>query len=128
MMRWSRQLAHGCVPVAPRVEPQRLDEGGELGAPLGERRRDVGERLLLAGLHLDLGRDQLADEVRLERRALRGGLHLLEAVHEVERRGVEERELLLDRDGEVLGGVEALARLGRGSVRVARRRLMVREG
>ena len=93
-------------------EPERLDEGRQLRAPLGERGRDVGERLLLAGLHLDLGRDQLADEVRLEDRALRRGLDLLEPVHEVEGLGVEERELLLDRDGEVLGGVEALARLG----------------
>ena len=98
------------APARPRVrpgarerDPERLDERGELGAPLGHRRRDVGERRLLARLHLDLGRDQLADEVRLERRVPRRRLDLLEPVDEVERLGVEQRELLLDRDGEVLG-------------------------
>ena len=33
--------------------------------------------------------------------SLRRGLHLLEPVHEVERLGIEQRELLLDRDREV---------------------------
>ena len=63
------------TPARPRVragraerEPERIDERGQLGAALRERRRDVGERRLLARLDLDLGGDQLADEVRLERR------------------------------------------------------------
>ena len=64
------------------------------------------------GLDLDLGGDQLADEVRLEHRALRGGLHVLEPVDEPERCRIEQRELLLDRDGEVGAGLEALAGLG----------------
>ena len=88
---------------------QRLDERLELGAPLHERGRDLGEGLAAPGLHLDLGGDQLADEVRLERRPLGRRLDLLEAVDEVEARRVEERELLLDRDGEVGALVECLA-------------------
>ena len=58
----------------------------------------------------------------VERRPLRRRLNLLVAVDEVERLGVEERELLLDRQGEVLpvregvpGGGELL--LGRGVAR-----------
>ena len=58
----------------------------------------LGEVGAAAGAHLDLGGDQLADEVRLELGAARRRLQLLEAVDELERLGVEERELLLDRD------------------------------
>ena len=43
---------------------------------------------------------------------LRRRLHLLEPVDEPERRRVEQRELLLDRDGEVGAALEALARRG----------------
>src|SRR6185503_13622086 len=107
------------APARPRMrarraeeEAERLDERAELGAPLGERRRDVRERRLLARLHLDLRGDQLADEVRLERRSPCRGLHLLDAVDEVERLPVEQCELLLHRDREVLGRLEALACLG----------------
>ena len=105
------------LPVRPRVrpgraeqEPHRLDERLQLRAPLGDRRRDVRERLLLAGADLDLGGDELADEVLLERRPARRRLDVLEAVREVERLGIEERELLLDGDGEVGRGLELLAR------------------
>ena len=75
--------------------------------PSGSRLRP---RLAAAGAHLDLGRDQLADEMRLERRAARGRLQLLEAVHELERLGVEDRELLLHGEGEVASVLERLAR------------------
>ena len=46
----------------------------------------------------------------LERRPPRGGLQLLEAVDELERVGVEDRELLLHREGEVAPVLERLAR------------------
>ncbi len=107
-------------------QPEWLDERRELGAPLGERRRNVRERLLLPCLDLHLGGDELADEVRLETRAANRLLHVLEAVDEVERLGVEEGELLLDRDREVHGLLEALVRLreeplvGRGRAHQAR--------
>ena len=101
MIRCSCQGDHGCVPVAPSAMPS-----GSTSACSCSRRSAIAagtsaKRLATAGLDLDLGRDQLADEVRLERRPLRGRLHLLEAVDEAERRRVEQRELLLDRDGEV---------------------------
>ena len=101
----------GVRPRGPEREAEWLDERGELGAALGEGRRDVRERRLLPGLDLDLGRDQLADEIRLERGASHGSLHVLEAIDEVERLGVEQRELLLDGDREVLCRLEALERL-----------------
>ena len=89
-------------------DAERVDEGLQLRPPLRHRGRHVGEGLAAARLDLDLGRDQLADEVILERRPLRRRLHLLEAVDEAERDRVEERELLLDRDREVGARVEAL--------------------
>ena len=46
----------------------------------------------------------------LELRARGRRLELLEPVGELERVGIEERELLLDGDGEVSRGVERLAR------------------
>ena len=111
MIRWSFQFAQGCEPVAPSVEPERLDEADELRAAVGDRRRNVGEGLDAPGLDLDLGGDQLAREVALGGRPGRRGLHVLEPVDEVERDGVEQRELLLDGDREVGARVEALARL-----------------
>ena len=80
------------LPVRPRVrpgraeqEPHRLDERPQLRSALGDRGGNVRERLLLAGSDLDLGGDELADEVLLERGAARGRLDVLEAVREVER-------------------------------------------
>ena len=106
------------LPVRPRVrpgraeqKPHRLDERPQLRATLGDRGRDVRERLLLARSDLDLGGDELADEVLLERGPARGGLDVLEAVREVERVRIEDRELLLDRDGEVGRRLELRARL-----------------
>src|SRR4029453_15817115 len=48
------------------------------------------------------------DQMLLERRAGRAGLHLLEAVNESQRLGVEDGELLLDRDREIAPGLEPL--------------------
>src|SRR5207344_709582 len=50
-----------------------------------------------------------ADEMRLERRARRGRLQLLEAVRQRQRCRVEDRELLLDSDGEVGGRLVLLS-------------------
>ena len=101
------------LPRAPGVragraerDAARLGERPELLPPLAKQRGRVGERVAAAGADLDLGGDQLADQVRLELGPLRRLLELLEAVDEAERLGVEERELLLDRDGEVGNGVE----------------------
>ena len=90
------------------VSLKKKKEGGK-----GRRRGgggEGGEALATSGLDLDLGRDQLADEVRLERRALRRGLHVLETVDERERAGGEQGELRRDRAGEVVPLLEPLAR------------------
>ena len=112
------------LPRAPRMraggaerDPARLGDVAELLPPLAEQRRGLGERVAAPGADLDLGRDQLADEVRLELRAERGLLELLEAVDETERLRVEERELLLDRDREVGDGFEGFAGASRASPR-----------
>jgi hypothetical protein len=96
------------LPRAPRVRADRGEGGAEvvrepveLRSTLAEPLRRLREVLRAPGPDLDLRRDQLAYEVLLEVRPLRGRLQLLEAVRERERRRVEDRELLLDRDGEV---------------------------
>ena len=109
MIRWSFQFAHGWEPGGAEREAERLDESDELVATLGDDPGHVGERVDLAGLDLGLGRDQLAGERAFDRRANGCCLHVLEAVDEIERDGVEQRELFLDRDGEVGGCLEALA-------------------
>src|SRR4029450_268775 len=107
------------LPRAPRVragrgetDPDRVRELEQLGAPLPQPRRSLVEGVATAGADLDLGGDQLADEVVLERGALGRRLELLEAVREVESLGFEDRELLLDGKGEILRGLELLAREG----------------
>ena len=90
------------VDVSTHAEQERL--------PLGARAGNVRERRLLAGADLDLGGDELADEVLLDGGAARGGMHVLEPVREVERRGIEDRELLLDGDGEVRRRLELRTR------------------
>jgi len=61
------------------------------------------------GSDLDLGVDQLPANGGRELVVGLGGLvQLLEAVLELERLGVEDRELLLDPDREVRGGLEGL--------------------
>ena len=88
-------------------DPALLGEGPELLPTLTDERRSIRERVAAAGTDLDLGRDQLADEMRLELSPLRRFLELLEAVDQPESLGIEERELLLDGHGEVGNGVEA---------------------
>ena len=59
--------------------------------------------------NLDLRRDQLADEMLLKLGAPRSRLQLLEAIDQPERVGIEQRELLLDREGEVAAVLEGIA-------------------
>ena len=71
---------------------------------------EVGERLRAAGADLDLGVDQLAAERVGERLVrLRRVAELNEAMCEVERRRIEDRELLLEGAGEIRGLLEPLA-------------------
>ena len=62
-----------------------------------------------AGADLDLGGDQLADDVLGEVGLLGRRLQRLEAVRQLERLGVEERELLFDRERQVGAGLELRA-------------------
>ena len=104
------------LPAAPRMSPRRRDRNValrdellQLVAALDHRVGDLREIVAASGLDLDLGRDQLADEMVVELGAGRRGLHLLEPVRQLERLGIEQRELLLDRDGEVPPLLERLA-------------------
>jgi len=103
MIRWSFQSAQGCVPTEPSSMP-RLPAS----AASCSRRCGFHERLAAARLGLGLRGDQLADEVRVELGAGGRGLQILEAVDEVARLRVEKRELLLDREREVLRRLELL--------------------
>src|SRR2546429_7024188 len=82
-------------------DAERIDERTELRTTLTDALHAVCERFAAACAHLDLGRDQLADEMRLDVGPDRGLLHILEPADETERGWIEERELLLHRDGEV---------------------------
>ena len=75
----------GMCPGRAEQEPHRLHERLQLGAALGHRGRHVRERLLAPRPDLDLGRDELADEVLLETGAARRRLDVLEAARQVER-------------------------------------------
>jgi hypothetical protein len=96
--------------VRPRMRRRRAERDA---ARAGQREESVarvalaGDRVVQvippAGDDLDLAGDQLPGDLRVEDRVLlRGGVaQLLEARHEVQRRRVEDRELLLQADGEV---------------------------
>jgi hypothetical protein len=102
----------------PKREPAALGEREESGAHLALAAQRVAEVLAAPGADLDLARDQLAGD--------RGGEHgvlaarsvpeLLEALDEVQGRGVEEHELLLEPHGQIRGPVEA----GHGAAEVER--------
>src|SRR5581483_7740514 len=83
------------------LEPELAREGLELPAPSRHTRRRLGEVRALPRPHLRLRGDQLPDQVVVDLGAGGRGLQLLEPVDEVERLRVEQRELLLDGDGEV---------------------------
>ena len=104
------------LPAAPGVgsgtRERDVEAVGELGQLLparGHPLRCLPERGAAPGLDLDLGRDQFADEVLVDLAAGRGPLELLEAVRQLERVRIEQRELLLHGDREVLPVVECLA-------------------
>jgi len=78
----------------------------QLCATLPHPRGGLGKVGALPRSYLGLRRDQLADEMLVELRALRRSLQLLEAVDELEVLGVEQRELLLDGDGEIGAALE----------------------
>ena len=109
MIFCSCQGLHGCVPVAPSAIPSPSASASSCARRSASLALGLVERLAAAGLDLDLGGDQLADDVALEVGSRHGGQQLLEAVHEPERVRVEERELLLDREREVLAVLELLA-------------------
>ena len=100
---------------ARRAEPDAVRAGEREQPPprLGLARAGVVDVRAPAGPDLDLGRDQLAGDRRHEHGIPHGGVaQQLEAGDERERLGVEERELLLDPDGEVSRVLEGLARGG----------------
>ncbi len=109
-MRWSCQRLHGCVRDGGQADADAVGERAQLCAPLAELLGRLGERLAAAGAHLGLRGDQLADEMRLDLRAPRRVLQVLEAVDELEGRRVEQRELLLDGEREVRRRLEGRAR------------------
>src|SRR5580765_35970 len=104
------------LPAAPGMRARAAEPDSELVGELAElhaasrdqlgRFREVGA---LPRLHLDLRGDQLADEVLVELGASGACFQLLESIRELERVGIEQGELLLDRDREVLSLVERLA-------------------
>ena len=96
----------------PERDLERVRELVQLSASLPHRLRGLGKVLAPARAHLDLRGDQLADQVLFELRALGGFLEILEAVRELERLGIEDGELLLDRHGEVRRRLELLPREG----------------
>ena len=94
------------LPGAPRMspdggerDPQAAGELLELCAPLPDFRGGLREAFAPARSNLDLGGDQLADKVLLERRSSSRRLQLFEPVRERQRLRVEDRELLLDEIG-----------------------------
>src|SRR5262249_11356488 len=91
-----------------QADADRVRELEQLRTALADLRGHLVERVAAAGADLDLRGDQLADEMLLERRALRRCLKLLEAIGEVESLRVEDGELLLDGDREVGRRLELL--------------------
>jgi hypothetical protein len=96
------------LPPAPRVSAGRAErqllltgKRVDLRAPLLHRRGRFLEPGTAARADLDLGGDQLADDVVGELRLLGSRLQRLEAVRQLERLGVEERELLFHGERQV---------------------------
>ena len=105
------------LPAAPRMRAgaaerdlQLARDRVQLPAPLVHRGRRLAEVLAAAGANLDLGGDQLTDDVRREVGLDPCRVDLFEAIGQLERLRVEEREFLFDREGEVGATFEFLAR------------------
>ena len=91
-------------------KPHLGDQGEEARAPRALALDRLGERLRAPGADLDLGVDQLAGgRVGQHLVALAGGVDVLETVRQLQRRRIEDRELLLETDREVGRGLESLA-------------------
>ena len=78
---------------------------------LDQPARGLRERLGAPRLDLDLRGDQLARRVLAQRDGVGARLELGEAVDQAVRLGVDDLELLLDREGEILRAGEVIARL-----------------
>ena len=94
--------------------PARLGQREEAAAGVALAAQRVVDVLAAARADLDLARDELAGDRLGEHRVLGGGevAQLLEARDEVQRRRVEDGELLLEADGGVGGDGEELLRCG----------------
>src|ERR1035437_4807394 len=90
-------------------DAQLVGQRAQLLAPQAHLGRRFSEALTATGPDLCLGGDQLADEVRFDLAPRGEGLQLLEAIVERERVGIEQRELLFDRHGEVASTLELFA-------------------
>ena len=118
MTSCSHQGDQGCVPQAASATPIASASSSRARRRSSEHARGLGKRLAAARLDLDLRRDQLARRVLAERRRVGARLQLGETVDEAVRLGVDDLELLLDREGEILRTVEDSARLVEGRERV----------
>src|SRR5580765_3877356 len=102
--------APGMSPCRGKADTESVGELAELRTPLRHQLDYFAEVRATPGLYLDLGCDQLADEVLVERRSSRSSLELLEAVRQLERVGIEDCELFLHGNREVVSILECLTR------------------
>ena len=102
MISCSHHGDQGCVPQAASATPIASASSSRRAPALDQLARGLRERLAAPGLDLDLRGDQLARRVLAERRGVGARLELGEAVDQVVRLGVDDLELLLDREGEIL--------------------------
>ena len=97
------------MPVAAEREAHPIDQREEPVAAVRWSGDRLGEALGPAGADLDLGGDQLAGGGLGQHLVLLAGrVDVLEAVRELERLRVEDRELLLEADREIGRGLESL--------------------
>jgi hypothetical protein len=98
-----------------------VGEGDGREPSLDQVPRGGGEGRVGAGAVLDLAGDQLAREAR-GKLGVGRGVELLVAVDEVEPLRIEQLVLLLDADGEIGRGIEALGNSGEQGCRRTRQR------
>ncbi len=116
MIRCSCQGLHGCVPVAPSAMPERVRKRAGAGRGARPCRAAASANVSQRPVRISTS-DAISSPTRWPRAPSPARLpEVLEAVDEPERRRVEERELLLDRDRQVLGFLELLP----GEARAAR--------
>ena len=66
MIRWSCQRLQGWVPVAAEPDAEAIGKSRQLRTPLAHPFRGLREVRAASRPDLDLGRDQLADEVLVD--------------------------------------------------------------